>query len=67
MSTGKHAENRIEIVIMYEIVPVCVFDCVCIWQNLSIKDTLRLGYDVLHNGTSLLRTTWDGVTMVPHR
>ena len=52
---------------MYEIVHGCVVDCVCIWQNLSIKDTFRLGYGVLHNGTSLLRTTWDGVTLVPYR
>ena len=44
---------------------VCVcFDSVYLWQNLSIS--LRLGYDVLYNGTSLIRTTGDGVTMVPH-
>ena len=53
--------------IMYVIVHGCAFDCVCIWQNLSIKDTLRLGYDILYNGTSLLKTICDGVAMVPHR
>ena len=53
--------------IVLSCVHLCVFGCVCIWQNLSIKDTLRLGYDVLYNDTFLLRTTGDGVTMVPHR
>ena len=44
---------------------VCII--ICILQNLFIKDTLRLGYGVLYNGTSLSRTTGNGVIMVPHR
>ena len=42
-------------------------DCLHIlWQNLSIKDSLRLEYDVLYNGTSLLRTTVEVYNETPH-
>ena len=36
-------------------------------QNLSIKDTLGLGYRVPYSGTSLMRTTCNQERVVPHR
>ena len=62
---------------------MCVCVCVCgpvemtedrwtevfynTYQNLSIKDTLGLGYRVLYSGTSPLRTTCNEERVVPHR